>query len=502
MQSHEFAELMVCSSIAFVFGIFPGIFYGDLLNIFLVGFVLILISALLIFAKKQRIFLFCLFTFYIIGFARGHMANTAPNSYDDISGTHTEILVDSVSDSQPKAHGQVAVEFKEIGYTQKILALVSANQDPQFGMHWILSGTLHPSEAKSISYSSDDPDNGDHFDYGGYLRSKNIYATVASPQIFLIGESTTRYSLTHFCNFIMSTAYKLKETLYAKILQEYDSASANLLKAILFGDKSGLNQDQIQEYIRSGSVHLIAVSGYKLTLLLIFLQTCLRPFLGKKMTFAINSLVCLWYSAVFSFAAPILRVVLMSATFSITEFVGGGYDSLRILIFTAAIMAFQNPLTLAYDSSFLLSFLGVFGIVFLSPIIHKYLLSINIKSPKFISEFFFAPFSAFIFTLPISVYSYGELSLVGPLSSLLLMPLLSPCIILGYLSALPLFGFLAAIINKNILWYFNFLPEKLSALSFSSMQINFDGIFVYLVYLTLFMLFVYLKYSKPFAKII
>jgi competence protein ComEC len=446
--------------------------------------------------------LFCLFAFYIIGFVRGHIANTISNSYNDISGTHTEILADSVSDSQPKAHGQVAVELKEVGYNQKILALVSANQDPQFGMRWVLSGTLHPSEAKSISYGPDDSDNGDNFDYGGYLRSKNIYATVASPQMFLIGESATKYSAAYFYNFIISAAYELKEMLYAKILQKYDYVSGNLLKAILFGDKSGLDQDQIQEYIRSGSVHLIAVSGYKLTLLLIFLQMCLRPFLGKKMIFVINSLVCFWYSAVFSFAMPILRVVLMSATFSIAEFFGGGYDSLRILIFTAAVMAFQNPLALAYDSSFLLSFLGVFGIIFFSPIIHKYLLSINIKSPRFTSEFFFAPLSAFILTLPISVYSYGELSLIGPIASLLLMPLLSPCIVLGYLSALPVLGGLAATVNKNILWYFNFLPEKLSALSFSSMQIHFDGVVVYLVYLIFFSSFAYLKYKRPFAKMI
>jgi competence protein ComEC len=97
-----------------------------------------------------------------------------------------------------------------------------------------------------------------------------------------------------------------------------------------------------------------------------------------------------------------------------------------------------NPLLLRFDVGFQLSFLAVSGIIFLSPWLRKALLILFKKRFSTLQEILAMTFSAQVFTLPIMVFGFGQISLIAPLSNILILPILP--LILGLGFAFCLFG--------------------------------------------------------------
>jgi competence protein ComEC len=418
--------------------------------------------------KLSPLGIFCVF--FLFGLCRAYSTNHLPNEYATLLDKHSEFVADIVSEPVAKP-GYLRVEARAIDQKQKILVSVRTAEDPRFGQRVALSGTMHPAADTMI----------DSFDYGAYLRSKNIYATVAYPHLYPLGNSPFNFS-----EILEKIAYAAKDFLYSRIFGRYDTVSSSLLQAVLFGDTSGLTAAQIQQFVRTGSIHLIAVSGFKLTIILLIIQQITRPLLGPKYSFCLGLLVSIGYLAAFAFNPAIIRAAVMSAIFLISQWFGGGYNARRTLLLAAAAMAYANPLMVCADSSFLFSVLGVLGIIMLVPkfekslIAQKYLSRIipfnNLRMLLYVS------LAAYLATMPLSLFFYGQLSLIGPITALLVMPLFEPCIILGFASALPVLAVLPAAANEIILRYFAFAVSSLAALPGVAISVVVPGCLTYSVY--------------------
>jgi len=97
----------------------------------------------------------------------------------------------------------------------------------------------------------------------------------------------------------------------------------------------------------------------------------------------------------------------------------------RVIAMACAVMLFINPLLLFYDVGFQLSFLAVLGLIYLEPFIKRFV-KFSIVSITLAAQ---------VFTLPIMVYNFGNISYVSPLTNLLISPIVSPLMILGFLSS-------------------------------------------------------------------
>jgi len=130
--------------------------------------------------------------------------------------------------------------------------------------------------------------------------------------------------------------------------------------------------------------------------------------------------------------------------------------------------------------------IGVFGIIFFIPKfekserVQKYL---RIVIPfSGLRLLLYAATAAYIATAPLSLYFYGELSLIGPLTALLIMPFFEPCIVLGFSSALPIAVIFTAPLNEVILRYFSFIIPLLSNFPFAALTLQISGRTTYSIY--------------------
>jgi competence protein ComEC len=110
--------------------------------------------------------------------------------------------------------------------------------------------------------------------------------------------------------------------------------------------------------------------------------------------------------------------------------------SSRTVVFAAAVMLAQNPLLLKLDVGFQLSFLAIMGIIYLLPIFQDYFFRcfpvewfkkiwwLSWLPVKTLGDLLAMTLAAQVFTLPILIYNFGYLSLVSPITNILIVPLL------------------------------------------------------------------------------
>ena len=407
----------------------------------------------------------------ISGSLRAYFSNRISSEYAEYYDTHSELLLNIVSEPIEK-NGFLQMTMQGDGLNQKIQVRMARSADPQFGERVIVSGTLHAPQPIV------DAKTGAVFNYPGYLLSKGVTATESMPHAFLVEQ------IPHTPKFFLeSLAYNLQIHAYANIFSRYQITIQPFLKALLFGDRGDLSKVDQEEFVRTGTIHLIAVSGFKLTILLLGLQAILQPFIRRKYLIIITIIIGLLYSAAFGFDPPVLRAAAMSTIFMLSEIAGGGYDPTATLIFLASVLAFLNPAAEAFDSSFLFSVLGVLGIIHIGPLIRNVLKRfIKFPGAHLFLRFFCPAAGAYFLTVPLSLYWYGEISLVMPITVLLIMPLFEPCILLGYASGFPVLGVLAAVINEPFLHYITWAVQKLAMLPFASIHTQLSGYLVYLIY--------------------
>jgi competence protein ComEC len=146
----------------------------------------------------------------------------------------------------------------------------------------------------------------------------------------------------------------------------------------------------------------------------------------------------------------------------------------NILALTATLMLAQNPLILTTDVGFQLSFLATIGLIYLSEKIKPYFQ----KIPTFFSlqENLVSTLSATILTAPLIIYHFGRISLIAPLTNILILPAIPLAMLLGFIQVilgmlyLPL-GTIAGYLTYAVLQYIILIVNSLTQLSFASLDL-------------------------------
>ena len=225
-----------------------------------------------------------------------------------------------------------------------------------------------------------------------------------------------------------------------RIKTQISTPQSDLGLSYLLGMKAGL-PDELNEQLRVvGLTHIVVASGAHLSILV----EIARKIFGKisRMTGVIFSvLFVVFFMSMVGWTPSIMRAGIMAILTLLAGMTGRKIEPWRIILIVAAGTLLMNPM-FVIDLGWLLSFASFGGIMIVGPRLTKYFY--GDKKPNFVAETIITTIAATIMTLPITLYYYGQISLISVVANLLILPTLSCAMglvfMVGVVAEIPIVG--------------------------------------------------------------
>ncbi|WP_136669349.1 ComEC/Rec2 family competence protein [Flavobacterium sp. H122] len=347
------------------------------------------------------------------------------------------------------------------------------------------------------------PDNPNQFDYGEYLKTRNIYGQIftdaSAIKVNFKPEKSIRYYTAQFRETIIKN---LKEAWFP----ERESAVIN---ALILGQQQEISRDIVKDYQFAGAVHILSVSGLHIGFILLFVTFLLKPIpktkLGNTSRFLLT-VTALWAFAFIAGLAP--SVIRSTVMFSIIAY--GNYLKRESNVFNTAVASMFIILVfepyILFDIGFQLSYLAVFSLLTIEPLLAKIWQPEN-RLVTFFWKIMTVSFAAQIGTLPLSLYYFHQFPGLFFITNLVVIPFLEFLIMpLGcLLTVAAYFNFTPEILIQAVAYSIKgmnyFINLIASAESFVLRDIPFTNSMLLLSYIFLITLFSWI-YKPGFKKLI
>lgn len=303
-----------------------------------------------------------------------------------------------------------AHQLEDFHVEGKILVKLWRFPEYQYGDRLMLYGRLQkPAEFESFSYAN-------------YLAKDQVYAVMYSPSVRLLEESPAIDG--------WSLVFGLKNSIRDRIETLFEEPGASIVLGLLLGMRSSIPQSLLDAFQRSGLTHILAISGYNITLLITIVGLLLHSF-GRRFRFVMIWMAIAFFAVLTGLSASVVRASIMGALTVFTLSQGRKTDGILVLLLSGFFMVFMSPRILLWDVSFQLSFVSTLGLMTLMPIFEEY----GKNLPKLLSESLMVTLAATVFTAPIVLYHFGTFSLISPFANVIFLPLI-PLIMLFSFAAL------------------------------------------------------------------
>lgn len=282
------------------------------------------------------------------------------------------------------------------------------------------------------------------FNYAQYLKRKDIEYQIYVSKDF----SAAKRDDLSFSEQIRQ--YRLK------VLQKIDKTNMSgttreFLKGIILADRTEMDTGTVQDFNRSGLVHLLAISGTHIVIifgLFYFLMIRCTPLQFRKYSI-ILSLIFIWLFALFiGFGNSVLRSCIMLSVYFIFVLLQRKPDLLHSLALSAFIILIPDTQQL-FDVGFQLSFLAVLGIFWLNQPLLQYFPRADNYLKKLIFNTITISLSAQLGTLPLILYYFHQFSFVSIAANIIIVPFSEAIIVFSFLMTfLIAFGLDFSFINQ------------------------------------------------------
>lgn len=224
------------------------------------------------------------------------------------------------------------------------------------------------------------------FDYALYLKSIGISRTI-------IAERTELCESNDLYGKVLSALWKLKEGFITELEKSSNEETASLMRAIMFGEKTDLEEETLEGFRRNGTAHVLAVSGLHVGMIYAFLRAV---WIWKKgrLFFVVVILFFLVYMVMASFAPSVVRAVIMIWLHVFADMTNRRYDMASAAFFTAFLMLMHNPMHL-FNAGFQMSFLAVLSLSLMLPIIKRFYSGVFLGS--FAIQAGLTPYTIYVF---------------------------------------------------------------------------------------------------------
>ena len=226
---------------------------------------------------------------------------------------------------------------------------------------------------------------------------------------------------------------QVRRTFAAGMTSALPEPLASFSLGLLLGKRTTIPDNVKEDLLMVGLTHIVAVSGYNLTILLNASKSLLA-----KHSKRLNTLLALVLIAVFltltGAGASIVRAAIISVIGIAVAYYGRQIKPAPLILLAAAITAWVNPLYMWKDMGWYLSFLAFYGILVIAPITknrmpdrweHSLVAGVAIES-----------ISAEIITLPFVVHFFGQMSVAGLPANVLVVTLVPLAMLTGFIAGL------------------------------------------------------------------
>lgn len=257
----------------------------------------------------------------------------------------------------------------------------------------------------------------DGFSYREYLGNQGIHSLMPTAYVKKIGSDQA--------NPILSMIFDLRTHVHKVIQRLFPEPEASLLSGILLGKESGMPPELLEAYNRTGTTHIIAISGFNITLLAGLFISVFGRWFGARRGGWIAAAAIFLYTLLVGADPAVQRAAVMGGLALTARHLGRQTHGLASLSAAAIIMTLINPRTL-WDVGFQLSFFATLRLILYADPLRegaiRFLMrwmtpkqSEKIANP--ISEFFLFTLAAQITTLPLTAIHFRRLSLISVLAN-------------------------------------------------------------------------------------
>ena len=449
-----------------------GVLIGEVL-VLPIWLVLGLVSVLIvyIFLVKNLRLILLLFVFLIIGISLRNSAEPTMDQNHISSLNETNVKFQAVINSEPDVRlDKQKLTVKPIEYEGKVLLSTFLYPEYDYG------------DVIDVNCKLQTPEPIEEFAYDKYLAKDGIYSVCYRPYISLIEKDKG--------NFLIGSILKLKKSIEKKVNRTVSEPQAALVSGILLGSRQGIPDEIKEGFNRTGITHIIAISGYNITIIVVVLLNFFKAIsINRKKAIWGIAFGLIFFVIITGMSASVVRAGIMGFVVLLASHLGRKSDVRNVLILSAVVMTLFTPKVLFWDAGFQLSFLSTIGLVYLSPVLLKYMKWLPNKFG--LQENLVSTLSAIIFTLPLILFQFGRLSIVAPFVNMIVLPVIPISMLVGFLQVVASYIsiFLGEIIgwfSWLILGYVIKVVEIFSQLSWSSVEIKIEWWLMIVLYLLLF----------------
>ncbi|MBF0715264.1 ComEC/Rec2 family competence protein [Gemelliphila palaticanis] len=313
------------------------------------------------------------------------------------------------------------------------------------GGTFLVGGSIEDIKEKKNFYS---------FDYKQYLNRKGIFKVLNVEKINNI-------------NYEFSSTYKkvlnFRTNLIRNISNNIKFNEKGYFEALIYGDKTNMFRDDIEDYRNLGISHLLAISGLHIATLIMLIYKTLKLFsINSKLIDKVIFITLPIYSIFAGLSASVIRATLMILIFLLLK--RKQVDSIKSLIIVFLITIFYNPYFI-YDIGFQFSFFITFSILMSKSFIE----SGNNK----ILKLFKVSLIAWLASLPINLFNFYSISFISIFSNIIFVPyftlIIFPLILVSYLIFIissKVFDFICVPILNGAFYVQNIFEKILNYFSF------------------------------------
>lgn len=279
--------------------------------------------------------------------------------------------------------------------------------------------------------------------YRGYLAKSGIYAICRYPKsIALVGKNEG--------DALKQRLLGVKNSFRVQTQKMLPSPHAGLLLGLLIGDTSGIPRYLNDALIKTGTIHIVAISGYNISIIIILLLT-IAPYayLSRRLAWITVIPVLLGFVFITGAESSVVRASVMALITALASEAGRFGDVRRVLAVAAFFMLLKNPHLLVFDVGFELSFAATLGLVYVSPRISGFLCA---RFPlRAISEMIGTTVGANLAVSPILLSRFGRVSLIAPFANIAVLWIIPFAMALGF--AAVLFSYVFFPLGQVLGWF-------------------------------------------------
>ena len=380
----------------------------------------------LTFSKRWVGLLAAAFLGICLGFVRGQTVLVQTSAYDELTGIEVQLSGVVADESVYNRFGQREFDIEQVTY----------------------EGVQLPGRVSVSGFGISSVQRGDKVTVSGKLRDG-----------FGSRSATMNFAEVEVTSHSGTPLMQLRKHFFASTLSGISEPQASLGLGFLVGGRTLLPEGLLAALSITGLTHIVAVSGYNLTILVRLTRRLLARISVFQATAGSLALISM-FLAVTGLSPSIFRASVVTVLALSAWYFGRTVGPMMLLLLSGAITAGIRPHYLWSDLGWWLSFLAFFGVLILAPLVTARIY--KGKKPGTIMQIVIETSCAQLLTMPLIGMVFGEFSLIAIAANALILPLIPLAMLLTFIAGVS--GMLLPAVVGWFAWPARLILELITSL--------------------------------------